>query len=363
MIFVILTSIFFFVCVLIFVYWAIIFLIRIYYSRKYMRGAARHLTDKESVYLCTQICYHYQTEIGKYLFLLVINVVEVVGGFSYYITYLLKTYNPINYINPCYQMVLEEFAKRNNSILIDSLIYTIDNPMLVIIGAVGHVADLFVVGFGVCLISYLIGRMKNMNTIIMNIKRFILFLSVISVFIIVFSFFVFFINLVRVFFLSALIVYYIMFWMHVKRFKQALLQIAIERLAQHGSNRIEMRQYKYFSYSMNCVCSGFFLILIAVHIGFFTRLIIRGIFFGNCYFPFNYLGYQSILSLTNQDTTKIATILNYMGTLEHITGSIGLFLWLFPLVFITICIWLKSVYMNIVGKSSIKFRYNMSSTF
>ena len=57
--------------------------------------------------------------------------------FSYYITYLIKTYDPINYVNPCYQMKLEEFAKRNNSILIDSLISAIDNPMLVISGAVG----------------------------------------------------------------------------------------------------------------------------------------------------------------------------------------------------------------------------------
>ena len=82
---VILTSILFVVSLPIFVYWGIIFLLRMYNSRKYMRGAARHLTDEESAYLCKQIHYHYQTEIIKYLFLLAITVVEITGGVSYYL--------------------------------------------------------------------------------------------------------------------------------------------------------------------------------------------------------------------------------------------------------------------------------------
>ena len=45
-----------------------------------MGGAARHLVDKESAYLCQQICYHFQTEIMKYLFLFAIDIVEVSGA-------------------------------------------------------------------------------------------------------------------------------------------------------------------------------------------------------------------------------------------------------------------------------------------
>ena len=120
-----------------------------------------------------------------------------------------------------------------------------DTQMFVVLGAIGSVADMFAVGLGICMMNYLIGRMKHRDESIMNIKRFILILSAISVLIILLSFFVFYVNLTEILFHITLVVYYIMFLLEVKKFKQALIQIAIERLAQHGSNGIEMRQYRY----------------------------------------------------------------------------------------------------------------------
>ena len=358
---VVLTSIFIVVSLPIFVYWAIIFFIRIKDSRKYMRGAARHLTDEASVYLCKQICYHYQTEIGKYLFLFAITIVEITGGVSSYIEFLLGNYvhTPITHGNISSHVQLERCANFNISILKDFSLDEFTNPLLMVLEAIEHVADMFVAGLGVCLMNYLIGRMKNIDTSIMNIKRFILILSVISVLIILFSVFVYYINLPRFIYISALVVYYIMFLLEVKRFKQALLQMAIERLAQHGSNEIEMRQYRYFSYSMNCVCIGFFCITFSAFVGLLTQFIYIGLFFGKCYFPFYFFSeYEALLPLTDQNVLEIVKILGYIQTTDTIIACIGIFIWLFPMVFITIIIWLKFAHKTIRGKSSVKFRYS-----
>ena len=359
---VVLTSIFIVVSLPIFVYWAIIFFIRIKDSRKYMRGAARHLTDEASVYLCKQICYHYQTEIGKYHFLFAITIVEITSGVSSYIELLLKNYihTPIIHGNISSHVQLERCANFNISILKDfSILDEFTNPSLMVLAAIGKVTNMFVPGLGVCLMNYLIGRMKNIDTSIMNIKRFILIISVISVLIILFSFFFYYINLTRFIYISALVVYYIMFLLEVKRFKQALLQMAIERLAQHGSNEIEMRQYRYFSYSMNCVCIGFLCITFSAFVGFLTRFIYRGLFFGKCYFPFYFFSeYEALLPLTDQNVLKIVKILGYIQTTGTIIGCFGILIWLFPIVFITIIIWFKFAHKTIRGKSSVKFRYS-----
>ena len=166
---VVLTSIFIVVSLPIFVYWAIIFFIRIKDSRKYMRGAAKHLTDEASIYLCKQICYHYQTEIRKYLFLFAITIVEITGGVSSYIEFLLKNYvhAPITHGNI---VQLERCANFNTSILKNFSLDEFTNPLLMVLEAIEHVADMFVAGLGVCLMNYLIGRMKNIDTSIMNIR-------------------------------------------------------------------------------------------------------------------------------------------------------------------------------------------------
>ena len=47
-------------------------------------------------------------------------------------------------------------------------------------------------------------------------------------------------------YLIILTYFHILFVSHVKKFKQALLQAAIERLVKHGSNDIEIKQFKKF---------------------------------------------------------------------------------------------------------------------
>ena len=360
---VVLTSIIIVISVPIFVYWTVVFLIRVHNSRKYLRSAARHLTDEESAYLCQQICYHYRTEIGKYLFLFAINIVELTGALSYYIKFVLENSTLTTHWHIS-SLVPEECTDWNNSLVEDIPFDEFGNPLFMTLEAIGNVADIFVVGLGVCLMNYLIGRIKHCHTNIMNIKRFILILSIISVLILLSSISIFISNLYKAFSLTALTIYYIMFLLEVRRFKQALIQIAIERLAQHGSNAIEMRQYRFFSYTMNSICFGFLLITFAVHIGFILHLIVSGLFFGNCYFPFNFFSeYEAILSLTENTFSNTVRILGYVSTVNQTIACIGVLFWIFPLIFVTILLFVRFVLRKIRGNSTHQFRYHMGSAY
>ena len=68
----------------IFIYWAIVFLKRIYLSRRYMRAVVRIVSDEDSAHFTDQLLYHYQTERGKYVLLVAILIMEVTGLLSYY---------------------------------------------------------------------------------------------------------------------------------------------------------------------------------------------------------------------------------------------------------------------------------------
>ena len=334
-----------------------------------MKGAARNYSDEDSIYLCKQIQYHYKTEIGKYLLLLGINFVEVSGAVFYYLQlifqYFISTYTSVLVErNTSSHIPMEQCAVINNSMLIKYQIGTSAIPLLTTLRALGNVADMFVVGLGVCLMNYLIGRMKNCHTMIMDIRRFILILSVISMFIILTSYFTFFIILSKVVFLPALTVYYVKFLIYVKRFKQALLQIAIERLAQHGSNEMEMKQYLYFSYSMNTICIGFFLITTSAYIGNIVRVFSCAVLFGNCYFPFNLLhftGYMTMPTNKEIDVPMIVKILLYIDKSTEAVACTGIILFISPFICITLYTWIIIVYRKIRGKSAVQFRYPVSS--
>ena len=87
----------------------------------------------------------------------------------------------------------------------------------------------------------------------------------------------------------SMFVYYAIFVKMSNKFKCALLQKALERLCQYGSNEEELKQYKYFKYNMNIICFAFLFTSVATSILYFRLLIICILFYGNCYFPFNFL--------------------------------------------------------------------------
>ena len=65
-------------------YWAIVFVRRIRVYKVYQKSAFRNILDYKFGYINEQWCYHYETEILKYIYLLAINSAEALASISYY---------------------------------------------------------------------------------------------------------------------------------------------------------------------------------------------------------------------------------------------------------------------------------------
>ena len=338
---VIFSSIIFAICAIISVYWTGICFTSIYKSKKYIKGAARLMTDEDSGYLCRQLYYHYKTEIRKYGLLCMINLVELFTALFYYIQLILETYK---YDSTSLRTELENCTcNRNNSAMIDFQIRTTANPLLSTLRALGNYFEMITLVLGICLVKYLIIRMKkidNKSNSTIYIK-YILILSVTSVFMVMTSFFTYLIILSKLIFLTALTLCFILFTKQVKRFKQTLLQGAIERLIQYGSNDIEMKQYTFFSFSMNCVCLGMSILIFSSYLTNTIRFIICWLFFPACYFPFNLLPTPSF---AENDATNIFHTLIHIGNLSDLSACIGVIAFASPYILITVCLWINHVY-------------------
>ena len=322
-------------------YWTCICFINIYKSKKYMKGAARHMTDEDSGYVCRQFYYHYQTEIRKYEFFCMINLVESLAALSYYIQLILETYH---YDSASLRNELENCAcNRNISVLIDYQIRTTANPLLITLRALGNSFEMMIFGLGICLMKYLIIRMKKIDyrSNFTTYTKYTLILSVTSVCMVMTSFFTHLIILSKSIFLPAITICFIIFTTQVKRFKQALLQRAIERLTQHGSNDIEMKQYTYFSYTVNCMCLGMSILIFSSYLTNTIRFLISWLFFPTCYFPFNLLPTPSF---TENEATNVFQTLYHIGTLSDFSACIGVIAFSSPFILITVCLWINHVY-------------------
>ena len=348
------------------IYWTVVLARKIHLSMKYMKGVVRNISNEESKYMCEQYYYHYQTEIRKSILLLMINFVEFFGAASYYLELVLQDYkyDPESVANSSVKIYIEGCANVNNSLLTQNQLEVSAIPLLTTSKAFGNVADIFVVALGICLMSFLLKRMKRecYFPININIKKFMVVLSIISFVVILTSYFTFFILLSKILFVPVLIIDLIVFISFIKKFKQALLQIALERLIQHRSNDIEMKQYRYFSYTMFCICLGFSLITIASTILNIQRFILIAVFYGQCYFPFNLIFSSKIsLPFTKQGMNTVAQINNYCTITHHVIGFVGVAAFIFPYIFITVTTWINFLYKKFTRKSVVQFRYKVYS--
>ena len=348
------------------IYWTVVLARKIHLSMKYMKGVVRNISNEESKYMCEQYYYHYQTEIRKSILLLMINFVELFGIASNYLDLVLQDYkfDPESVANSSVKIYIEGCANVNNSLLTQNQLDASAIPLLTTSKTFGNVAEMFVVALGICLMSYLLNRMKRecYFPININIKKFLVVLSIISFVVILTSYFTFFILLGKILFVPVLIIDLIVFISFVKKFKQALLQIALERLIQHRSNDIEMKQYRYFSYTMFCICLGFSLITISSTILNIQRFILTAVFHGQCYFPFNLIFSSKIsLPFTEQDMSLIAQVNNYFVITCHVLNLFGAAAFIFPYIFITVTTWMNFLYKKFTRKFVVQFRYKVYS--
>ena len=343
-------------------YWSVVFVKRIYLSRNYKRAVERNLRADPSDYISEQYNYHYQTEIRKYALLLLINFAEITVTILSYLHFVLEEYDPFLNRDSIYRRDLESCTSVNNSVIIDFQLRESSVPLLTLIRALRDVTEIVVPGLVTYLMSYLIGRMKKSRY--MNIRRYILIIFPISMAIVITSYHTFLIALSKAIYLLAIAYYYIMLIIYVKRFKQALLQLAIERLAQFGSNGIEMKQYRYFSYTINCICIGLYFIIAATYLGIIARIMVSFIFFGRCVFPTSFIPQLIDLeSLNSEQVIKLFLIFYYSNELSSVCACIGAFLFILPIVFITIGIWIRSAYRMVRRNPSVQSKYTNVSSF
>ena len=336
-------------------YWTIVLARKIYLSRVYKRVALRNITNMESDYVSEQYYYHHHTEMYKFTFLLLINLVELLGYSQYMIHLGLENFSH----KDSYRNQLLNCTYTNYSGLIDFQLGEDAIPLLDISRTLADITDLFVPSLGICMIDFLIKRMKHTKRPTgIKIKRFLLILILISVAILLLSYSRVIEILGKVVFLTTLTVYFIIFIQQVGRFKQALLQIAIERLIQHGENRLEMRQYKYFVYSIFPVGVGMGFIVIASFIGIISRAMISFSFFSKCKFPSNLIpNFSTSVQLKHNELVTVFKTLFYMNRTSSVLACTGVALLTTPLYVYTFGIWIYKTNKWMKGKSSLKIRY------
>ena len=338
------------------IYWFVIFIIKIAKARRYKKAAERRIIYDNADYVSEQYNYHYQTEICKYSILLVISLAEISAAVISYIHSILEKYILTINTSSIYKDQLERCAIVNNSIILDFQYVESSFVPLAVLRAIDEFVKMSVPVLVTSLMSYLISRMKKSYHI--NIRRYICVIYLIGIFDIITSYYTFLMPVGKLAYLVAFTYNYILFLTYVKKFKQSLLQAAMERLVQHGENMIEMKQYKYFCYSINCFCVGLSFMIIGAIFGISARNMISFIFFGRCMFPTAFMPELiSLDSLNKMGVSRIFSILYDINEVSSVLACIGSFFASFPLVFITICIWMRSAARIIRRQSRIQYRY------
>ena len=271
-------------------YWIVVFIRRIHCSIKYKKGAARCITDEESEFVSEQICYHYETEIWKYVYLLGISFSEILPCLFYTIGHIISSYsNEIKEYNTT--LLLFEFGECNNNSTMDNETTSLIISLYNFLHGVGRSTELLWIVLSMCLMDYILVRIKKSkpyhNTrktsrallITIGLCLFILFSNMIQVLRMI-SYFAFQVTF---------IVYACMFVRTCNILKRALLQRALERLIQHGSNNIEMREYRYFKYTINIICWFILCTCIGQSLVYLPWHIMGVLINQRCYFPFNLL--------------------------------------------------------------------------
>ena len=205
--------------------------------------------------------------------------------------------------------------------------------------------------------NYLIIRIKKIkqphNTL--NSRQFLIITTLLSTVIILTGFIQYTTVISTVPFFVIGLTYFCIFVHTSKRFKYALLQSALERLTQHGSNKEEMKQYRYSKYTINIVTWGYLLIILGESLLDFMKLVISALFYGNCYFPFDFFPSLNLVIETLGVIEIFFEVVKYIELIGITTFHIGIVVFFFPMVFITILIWIRHIRRYIHGKESIKY--------
>ena len=347
-------------------YWVIVFSYRIFQSRKYLRVAARHLITVQSDDSHTnfeQFCYHYRTEIRKYVYLLLIILSEAFCMFLYCMSVLeALSYIAFPEIANSTMSKLSECSKIENKFLLEFQYNQAANPIQMTLSASQNISGLFVLILIICLLKYLTQRIKKIKySRHFRFRLFIVFTALLSASTIGIAwreYFAIFLMLIT------LAIYYYVFLRAVKQFECTLLQSAYERLIQFGSNKEEFRQYKYFKYTMRTICCGYLLIIVSKLLVYFPGLLTSILFYGKCQFPLSAIPSYTPVSEKQVELTMLIQILHCVWYVGLLIGFLGTILTYLLFVCITFYMWIRQVFNSIQGKSKkiYRYRYDLEET-
>ena len=354
---IIINSVFFLIFLIFSGYWGFIFARRIYCYRKYKRGVARYLSG-DSGYLNKQYYYHYETEIWKNTILLLIAFSEIIACIFFFTLETIHHYLTYHYVsNNTLELPFTDCISHNKPPLNQINILYTEIPFLNGLCTIARSAELFVFAFCIYLKNYLIIRIKKIkqpyNTL--NYRQLIIITTLLSTVIILTGFIQYTTVISTVLFLVSVITYFCIFVHTSKRFKYALLQRALERLTQHGSNKEEMKQCRYCKNTINIMTWGYLFMILAELLfdirGIFTRMLI----FGDCNFPFNFFNSLKYVIQTEQGIDTFITVMQYTEFVGRVISFLSISILLSPFLFVTICIWSKHIHKYIRGTKKIKY--------
>ena len=338
-------------------YWGFIFAKRIYCYRKYKRGVGRCLSG-DSGYLNKQYYYHYETEIWKNTLLLLIAFSEIIASIFYFTSDTIEHYLTYHRVsNNTLELPFTDCISHNKPPLDQINILYTEIPFINGLYSIARSAELFVFAFCTCLMNYLIIRIKKIKHPYdtLNYRHLIIITALLSTVIILTGFIQYTIVISTVLFLVIVITFYCTFVHTSKRFKYALLQRALERLTQHGSNKEEMKQYRYCKHTIDIVTCGYLFIILSGILLDFTSLLISAIFYGDCYFPFNLFNSLNYVIQTEQGIETFFTVMHYTEFVGRVICFLAISIILSPFLFVTICIWNKHIHKCIHGTKKIKY--------
>ena len=324
----------------------------------YKRGGDRNRSEScNTGYINEQYCYHFQTEIWKYVFLISINWAEAIRATFFFIKqgnkeyYLLNSNRHQNNFNRIgYHEGVNDTIKLHYQV-IDSL---------VAIDSLGDCLDLFVFAFGICLMNYLTKRIKKVEYLsgVINNKRFLFATIITSVMITILSNIDSLLNVGRVMFILTSYFYFGIFVRTVKQFRITLRMRSIQSLTQFGCNNQQLKELKYFNYTSTAVCIGFQLILTVITLTNLISISFCYLFFKEDFFPFNMFPHEAYSPVLKTDTTihLFIRIIKSLIVVFDITFFIGLTFLISPFIICTIHSWYGLAYKAIKGTSVVRIK-------
>ena len=354
---IILNSVFLLIFLIFSGYWVSIFARRINCYIKYKRGVGRCLSG-DSGYLNKQYYYHYETEIWKNTLLLLITFSENIATIFFFTSDTIQHYLTNHRVsNNTLELPFTECISYHKPALNQINILYTEIAYLNGLSAIARSAELFVFALSTCLMNYLIIRIKKLklryNTL--NSRLFVIITTLLSTVIILTGFIQYTTIISIVLFLVIVVTYFCIFVHTSKRFKHALLQRALERLTQHGSNKEEMKQYRYCKHTINIITWGYLFIIIGETLLDLPEMFTSILFYGNCYFPFNLFNSLNYVIQTEKAIKTFFKVMQYTEFVGRVTCFLTISISLSPFLFVTICHWSKHIHKCIYGTKKIKY--------